>query len=197
MFRFSRFVLAAALTLAAALPASAASVTLGKPGYGGPGCPGGSAAVTLSNGGKALNLRFTEYRVRAGTDGRSFDRASCNLTIPVKVPAGKALFVVGFEYKGYNRLPAGAKSTFAVEYFFPGTTGPKIEREFSGPRSGPFTINQALTGASVVKSACGASVNLRVNTSLRVTAGKTQASASIRNADVNTAMIYRLELRDC
>lgn len=194
----TKWILAALLLGFATMPAQAqAGLSLGKPGYGGPGCPGGSAAVALGNGGRTLSLRFSDYQVRAGTGGRSFDRKSCNLTIPIRVPAGKALFVTGFDYKGRTRLPAGGEASFNVEYFFPGGEGPKFSRTFRGPRNGPFTVSQTLVGSSVVRSACGASTNLRVNTSLKVDAGRGETAASIRRADVNAALVYRLELRNC
>src|SRR5438445_10637843 len=102
------------------LPAYAqGGLSLGKPGYGGPGCPGGTAAVGLSRDGKSLSLRFARYQVAAG-GARSFDRKSCNLAIPVHIPTGLSISILSVSYRGFNRLPASARSEFRVESFFSG-----------------------------------------------------------------------------
>ena len=180
-----RLLILAVTVLLLALPAQAASLTLGKPGYGGPGCPGGSASVSLSRDGKSLTLRFTRYAVSAGgATGRTFDRKSCNLAIPVRVPAGKSVSILAIDFRGYNSLPASAKSEFRVEYFIAGGQGPVLTRSFNGPWQGTFKTSDQLKASSVVWSACGAGVTLRTNSSLKVTSsGGRAASASIEFAE--------------
>lgn len=64
-------------------------ITLGEPGYGGTGCPSGSVSATLSPDATSLSLLFDKYQVAVGgTTGESFDRKSCNIAIPVRVPQG-------------------------------------------------------------------------------------------------------------
>ena len=46
--------------------AFADDIALGEPGYGGTGCPDGSASVTLSPDAKSLSILFDEYYVEAG-----------------------------------------------------------------------------------------------------------------------------------
>ena len=78
--------------LAMAAPASADDISLGIPGFGGSGCPAGSVSATLSPDAKSLSLLFDEYVVSAGgTTGRSFDRKTCNVAIPVHVPQGESV----------------------------------------------------------------------------------------------------------
>lgn len=173
---------------------AAGGLSVGKPSYGGTGCPAGTALVSLSRGGNNLSLRFTRYRVVAGK-GNDFDRQACSLSVPIAVPAGKTLSVVGADYHGYTKLPAGASATFSVEYFTPGTRGQVVDRTVQGPSSGAVTFSDRGTPLT---TACGADTILRINTSLRVTgAGKAEISASIRSQEVRTALSYRLELRDC
>src|SRR5690606_16125540 len=58
--------------------AQADDIALGEPGYGGTGCPDGSASVTLSPDAKSLSIIFDEYFVEAGgATNKSFDRKSC------------------------------------------------------------------------------------------------------------------------
>ena len=100
------------LALAAlCIPAHAAGISLGKPGYGGNGCPAGTADVALGAGGKTLTLRFDSYQASAGgSSGKSLDRKTCNLAIPVKVPAGKSVSIIAIDFRGQSRLPAGASA---------------------------------------------------------------------------------------
>ena len=132
-----RLLILALTVLLLALPAQAASLTMGKPGYGGSGCPGGTASVSLSRDGKSLTLRFTRYAVSAGgATGRTFDRKSCNLAIPVRVPAGKSVSILAIDFAGYNSLPASAKSEFRVEYFLAGGQRTGADARVQRPQAG-------------------------------------------------------------
>ena len=189
-----RLVAALALVLTLAAPASAASARVGKIGLGGPGCPAGSATASITADGN-LSIRFTQYRVSAG-GGRSFDRKACGLTIPVSLPAGMAVAIVGVQYKGVIKLPSGAKSTISAEIFFAGGRGPVASSTFNGPLNRTFTATTA--AGATVWSDCGAKLNLRINSSLRVTtSGGRTASASIRSQEVGAALIYQLKYRSC
>ena len=184
-----------ALTLIAlSLPATAAAPKLGRPSYGGPGCPAGTATVVAGN--DSISIRFDRYQVAAGgASGKGFDRKACSLSIPVKVPAGKSVAVIAVTFTGYNRLPAGATSQFRVEQFLAGGSGPVFSRNFKGPQTGRFSVSN---DAALVWSACGGGVTLRTNSSLLVrSSGGQAASASIRSQEVKTAIVYRLRWKDC
>ena len=184
--------------IAISLPAYAQSgLSLGKASYGGTGCPAGTAAVALSSDKKSLSLRFDRYEVQAG-GSRTFDRKSCNLAVPLRVPSGLSVAVVAVQYRGVNRLPPGAKAQFRAEYFFAGGQGPVSTRTFNGPLQGRFSFADKLTAKSRVWSACGADVILRTNTSLRVsTAAKRAASSSVRSQEIKSAIVYSLQWRNC
>ena len=99
--------------------AHADDISLGQPGYGGTGCPGGSVSATLSPDSKSLSILFDQYQVEAGGDtGKTFDRKSCNIAIPVHVPQGLSISVLAIDYRGYNNVPVGGNTNFNVEYFF-------------------------------------------------------------------------------
>lgn len=185
--------------LAVAAPANADDIALGIPGYGGSGCPGGSVSATLSPDAKSLSLLFDQYEVSVGgMTGRSFDRKSCNVAIPVYVPHGYSVAVLAVDYRGYNHLPRGAQSQFNVEYFFAGGRGPTFRRSFYGELSSDYTIRNELVAESLVWSACGADVNLRTNSSMRIaTSRNAEASASVDSEDINAAIVYHLKWRRC
>lgn len=174
-------------------------IRLGQPGYGGSGCPGGSADVVLAPDKKSLSILFDEYYVEAGgTTGKSFERKTCNIAIPVRVPQGLSISIIAVDYRGFNDLPSGARSTFDVEYFFAGTAGPKFQRTFNGPRSKDYRIRNELQATALVWSKCGESVNLRTNSSIRVqTTGNKQAVATVDSQDVSAAIVYLIQWKKC
>jgi hypothetical protein len=179
--------------------AHADDIALGEPGYGGNGCPAGSVSATLSPDAKSLSLLFDTYQVEAGgTSGKTFDRKSCNVAIPVHVPQGLAVSVLAIDYRGYNNVPAGANTEFNVEYFFAGTRGPSFRKTFQGPLDSDYLIHNDLNAQSIVYSACGADVNLRTNSSIRVTTrNNKQAMATVDSEDVNAAIVYLLQWKQC
>ena len=179
--------------------AYADDISLGQPGYGGTGCPSGSVSATLSPDSKSLSLLFDSYLVQAGGDsGKSFDRKSCNIAIPVHVPQGLSISVLAIDYRGYNNVPVGANSQFNVEYFFAGARGPTFTKNYNGPLDENYLIHNQLTAQSVVWSPCGADVNLRTNSSIRVTTkANKQAMATVDSEDVNAAITYQLQWQKC
>lgn len=185
--------------LASAMPAAADDIALGAPGYGGSGCPAGSVSATLSPDMKSLSLIFDQYEVSAGgVTGRSYDRKSCNVAIPVHVPNGYSISIFSVDYRGFNHLPRGATSQFNVEYFFAGGRGPAFRRTFWGEQESDYFINNQLAAESLVWSRCGEDVNLRTNASLRVnTVGNREASSTVDSQDVNAAIVYHVQFRKC
>lgn len=175
------------------------NITLGEPGYGGTGCPGGSVSATLSPDATSLSLLFDSYVVEAGGDtGKSFDRKSCNIAIPVHVPQGLSISILSIDYRGYNNFQSGSNSQFNVEYFFAGARGPVFSRKFNGPKDEDYLIHNELTAQTIVWSGCGADVNLRTNSSIRVaTTGNKQALATVDSEDVSAAIVYQLQWKKC
>jgi len=179
--------------------ASADDIRLGKPGYGGTGCPDGSASVTLSPDAKSLSILFDEYYVEAGgSTNKSLERKSCNIAIPVHVPQGLSVSILTIDYRGYNSLPSGARSVFNVEYFFAGQRGPTFSKTFNGKLDKDYLITNKLKASALVWSKCGADVNLRTNSSIRVqTKQNKEALATVDSQDVSAAIVYALQWKKC
>ncbi|MBX7247413.1 MAG: DUF4360 domain-containing protein [Caulobacteraceae bacterium] len=174
-------------------------IYLGEPGYGGTGCPSGTVSTTLSPDGKSLSLIFDEYSVSTGGDsGRTFDRKSCNVAIPVHVPEGFSVSVLAVDYRGFNHLPRGASSQFNVEYFFAGSRGPAFRKSFYGVLDQDYTIHNELAVSASSWSRCGEDVNLRTNSSIRLSGpASAEALATVDSEDVSAAIIYQLQWRRC
>ena len=194
-----RMLLALAITVASSAAAHAQGITLGEPAYGGTGCPQGTATAVLNADATTLTIFYDAYQAEAGgPTGRTFDRKSCNLAIPLNVPSGFSVSVLAIDYRGFNGLPVGAGSVFRVEYFFAGGRGPVFNRTFTGPQSQDFFINNTLVATALVWSACGQDVILRTNSSIRVTtSANRQAVATVDTEDITAALVYRLQWRRC
>jgi hypothetical protein len=186
------------VALGASKAEAQAAIQLGYPGYGGTGCPANSASVTLSPDQSSLSILFDQYVVEAG-NGRSIDRKSCNIAIPVRVPNGYSISVFQVDYRGFNALPSGARSTFNVEYFFAGSRGVRQTKSFYGPTNNLYELSDRLTAEAVVWSACGADTNLRVNTSMVVQSNRRDdlALATVDSADVSAGLVYHIAWRRC
>ncbi|MEK6706192.1 MAG: DUF4360 domain-containing protein [Bdellovibrionota bacterium] len=176
------------------------TIWLGEPSYGGSGCPRGSASATLSPDAKSLSILFDQYTVEAGGfTGKRLDRKSCNVAIPVHVPQGFSVSVIGIDYRGFNSLPFGSRSQFNVEYFFAGTRGPRFTQNFSGPQDSDYLIENDLIARGLIWSRCGVDVILRSNSSMLVmTNGRSeQAFSSVDSMDVDAGIIYHFQWKTC
>jgi hypothetical protein len=175
-------------------------LALGLPAYGGSGCPAGSASVTLAPDQKSLSILFDSYITEAGgVTRRRLDRKSCNIAIPVQVPQGYSVSVFQVDYRGFNSLPRGARSVFNVEYFFAGSQGPRQTKTFSGPTDQNYQLSDLLSASALVWTPCGASTNLRINSSMMVqtTPSLQQAMATVDSADVSAGLVYHISWRQC
>lgn len=178
--------------------AYADDIRLGVPGYGGSGCPSGSASVTLSPDQKALTLIFDSFMAEAGAYKR-LGRKSCNLAIPVHIPQGFSVSIIQADYRGFVSIPEGAQGQFSSEFFFAGGRGPKAVRRFYGPFDSDYLIESGVVLAGQVWSACGADVNLRVNSSIYVTTNSygDDALATVDSADFKAGIVYKLQWKRC
>jgi hypothetical protein len=175
-------------------------IELGIPSYGGNGCPAGSASATLSPDAKQLSILFDSYIVEAGrSSGKSLDRKSCNVAIPVHVPQGYSISILRADYRGFVSVPRAAQAQFTVEYFFAGMRGPRIVENFNGPQDRDYLLTDHLTAEALVWSPCGADVNLRINSSMlaKTNRNRDDVLATVDSTDVDAQMVYHLQWRQC
>lgn len=180
--------------------ANAQGLRLGLPEYGGTGCPGGSASVNLSPDQTELSILFDSYVMEAGsTTGKMVDRKSCNISIPVQVPQGYSVAVFQVDYRGFNLVPRGGMARFDAEYFWAGSRGPRISRMFQGPINDNYVLTDLLQATTLVWTPCGASVNLRANTSMMLKTNQRmeQAMSTVDSADISSGLVYHFQFRRC
>jgi hypothetical protein len=192
--------LSALALLASSLTAFAQdSIQLGYPAYGGNGCPAGTASAVVSPDGKSLSIIFDQFTTEAGQgSGRTMDRKSCNIAVPVHVPNGYSISILSVDYRGFVSLPQGASARLTAEYFFAGMRGPQFLKDFFGKQDTDYTFNNQLGVQAMVWSPCGADVNLRVNASMMVkNSGYQTAMATVDSADFSAGIIYQVQMRRC
>ena len=187
-------------TLVLALSAEA-QIKLGQPSYGGSGCPAGSASVSITEDGKTMSVLFDQFAAEAGnTTGRRIDRKSCNLRVPIKVPQGFSVALIGVDYRGFNAIPgSGAYTEFNAEYFYAGSRGPRFTRRFQGPQSNEYLINNKLIATSLVWSQCGAEVIFGINAAATAMANPQmqQTMMIVDSADITAGLLYQFTWRRC
>jgi Domain of unknown function (DUF4360) len=135
--------------------------------YGGNGCPAGSANVAVSPDGQELNFLFDNFIALGNIATES--RKSCNISIPIKVPAGFQVSIDDMDYQGY--VAPGTKGILRSEYFFAGSRGPVFKRTFDGEIN--YSVRDSISSSPNAWSTCGESVNMRLNISMTaIGAGK-------------------------
>ncbi len=183
--------LATATAIAASIaPALAApKVQILGAGYGGSGCPDGSASVTVSPDGQELTLLFDKF-IAEGSKARA-SRKSCNLSIPIKVPQGFQISLYDADYRGY--VDEETQGKLRAEYFFAGQRGPVFERTFNGETD--YSVRDSLATLANVWSRCGDSLNMRVNAAMKAS-GK--GIATVDSFDLaHRGLVYHVKYRAC
>ncbi len=157
--------------------------------YGGSGCPDQSASVSVSPDGQELSILFDEF-VALGSNYRE-SRKSCNLSIPIKVPEGFQISLYDTDYRGY--VAPGTQGRLRAEYFFAGNRGPVFQRTFRGETD--YNVRDKLVTVADVWSACGDSVNMRVNASMMA---RGQGIATVDSFDLaHRGLVYHVKYRRC
>lgn len=192
---------AAAALLVSEATMAQSGIRLGTPSYGGNGCPAGTASVTLSPSEDAISILFDAFLASAGSgSGKRVDRKSCNLSIPVTIPQGYSVSVIKTDYRGFNFVPSsGAYTRLNTEYFWAGIRGPMFSKLFTGPQNKDFTTTNGIIAESLVWTPCGASVNMRVNSSIMAQSNSRmdQTDIMVDSADITAGLVYHLQWRRC
>lgn len=157
--------------------------------YGGSGCPDQSASVSVSPDGQELSILFDKFVTLGNNPLES--RKSCNLSIPIKVPQGFQISLYDADYRGY--VAPATTATLRAEYFFAGNRGPVFSRTFRGETD--YNVRNTLATVADVWSACGDSVNMRVNASM---AARGSGMATVDSFDLaHRGLVYHIKYRAC
>ena len=175
---------------------SATDVQIGAVTYGGNGCPVGSAIV--GNSTKGLDIKFSSYQTKTG-QGKSLDRKSCNLAIPVTIPKGISVAISPMTFQGSAQLAEKTTAQVNVSVFFVGQPEDKTQETFY-----PRTKQDIQVTAPVQKlqrwTPCSSeplSTNLRVNSSLLLRTESDQSSIAKLDVALSSGEATLLQIRKC
>ena len=174
---------------------------LGELSYGGNGCPSGTASISISPSGDSLSVLFDQQIAEAGGEtGKLNDLKSCNISIPIQVPTGYAVYVEPIPLQGFIQIPLGGKVTISEEVFFAGIKGPSNKQSFKGPISQEFLFNSKVVGTEKIWSPCGINSRLLIRTTLAATTNTDKDSTfgtldSIGASSMGTTL--RLQWKRC
>ena len=131
--------------------------------------------------------------------GKRIDRKSCNMAIPVHVPQGLSVSLFKLDYRGFVSTPSGGNARLSVNYFFAGSRGPRVVRNFPGSFDDEYLFTDNLQAAAVVWSKCGQDVNLRINSSMMARSNSSMESAlgTVDSVDVESGLKYHLKWKRC
>ncbi len=181
--------LAAASIATSMAPASAAQVEILGATYGGSGCPNNSASVSVSPDGQELTILFDKF-IAMGNDATQ-RRKSCQMSIPIKVPQGFQISLYDADFRGY--VAPRTQANLRSEYFFAGNRGPVFSRNFNGETN--YNVRDRLATVANVWSACGDSVNMRVNSAMTA---RGAGMATVDSFDLaHRGLVYHIKYRPC
>jgi hypothetical protein len=192
-------------TAVAAGDAPSEKITINVQTVNGSGCPAGSATVIPAADNTAFTVAYSDYVATAGPGVKPTDfRKNCQLSLRVDVPHGFTYAIARADYHGHAWLASGVTARQTASYYFMGKAPTAEVREtFAGPFDGAWSTTDSAQVAALVWAPCGATVNLNVNTDLRVDAsgaddartGGGHISMDTSRAGVRT--IYHLDWRRC
>jgi hypothetical protein len=177
---------------------STAPFIVGYPIVQGNGCPDGTYSVVLSPDGTEMSILFSAFTAETDAD-HSYDFANCNIAIPIDVPTGVTVGLVGIDYRGLAYIPNGGFGTLSREYFFAGKQGSQIVSvieeydefyEFYYDDDLPF----------VLWSNCGDDLIARSNATIMVTRqheSRNQALMTVFSEDWDVSILFHLVWRYC
>ena len=174
--------------------AAGSGITIGEIGYGGTGCVAGSVSVA-HNDSQISEILFENFKLSVR---KGLDRKACNLVIPLDVPQGVQVGIGAIdEINGFASLPnSAAKLTVNQEVFFAGSRGTVIAYNKKGKSVEAFKIENSTSLKDLKWSACGQSVNLRVNLTANLV-GNNRKLAFVALEKLNLTQSGRLYWRAC
>lgn len=174
---------------------SALPVITDLPSVAGSGCAAGSEQLEFQPQQASFKLSINELQV--GTAQGQKTNLTCNLAIPVTVPAGYQVSIVPLHFAG-NLTGNGLKLELRREYFFAGTTGTPQVSALSLPNDSEFDISDTVNDEDTLQwSGCGQDTIIRANTRLLVKGGEGQATLSFSSTDTTAPTLFKLNYRAC
>lgn len=172
--------------------------SIGEPVVEGSGCPGGSYEVVLSPDGHELSVLFSSFKA-VTSQAETSNYSNCNIAVPIQVPGGITVGLLGVDYRGLAFIPAKGTGTITREYFIAGQRGPKMTSEVPvHDEFYEFFYPDEIK--SPVWTDCGDDVTARSNTTLFVSKpadSPVDAIMSLLSEDWDISIMFHLIWDHC
>ena len=181
-------------------------VPVGRPSWGGNGCPAGTMSVQFAPDNLSFTILFDQFV--AETDGTRMQRRdvmTCNALIPIEIPANMQMEITRVDYRGFVNLPANSQAMLHALYNFRGPGGDRDRVNLRYSFQGPITENYILstdllnTAGGTEVSPCGGSTQLRIFNQMQIVSRKAgePAQATIDSIDGQANAIYYVNWKAC
>lgn len=177
------------------------------PRLNGNGCADGESEVVLTDDKRTISILFNSYVVQAGQSvAKPREVKSCNILIPVSVPRGHRVAVIGLDYRGFAAVPDGGMALLKTNYQFFDQAHQPISRrvirneDFPGPFDEDYILTTSLKGR-LNWSGCGKNMVLKIETDLsaRTNQAGDDAMATLDSIDGQSSedLTYHLIWEKC
>lgn len=198
-----RFTLAILSLMSSLAFAADPAFEVGKPWYGGNGCPKNTMSITWAPDNLSFSVIFDQFIASVGpTDKKTIDVKSCNIIVPMSLPKDMSLVVEKVDYRGFILLPAKGLAEFFSSYSF-------LPSFFEPSNRKPATIRQRFTGEladdyvltkekEVQSSPCGGLVFLNLSNRLSLKAPKGQdGQMTVDSYDGSGRTEFKMSVKKC
>lgn len=144
------------------------------------------------------------------------NRKNCQINLDLAYPSGFQYSIFNTVYRGYVGIDAGVTARQQSTFYFSGgkslslpllytsttpSSSPKLTpstesaqsstgTNFTGPKSGDYSVTDSLALTSVVWSPCGASTALNINSQVRLTSTNAQATGQITDDSIDGKITF-------
>lgn len=164
----------------------------------GNGCPSGTFQIQEGIDGTEITILFSAFTAET-EPGRTVDWANCNVALPIHVPDGLSVGLIGVDYRGLARITGGSYGYLTREYFFAGARGPREVDYIRGDFFGEFFYEDDV--AVVAWSRCGDDVIARSNATVVVRKSWPytfeESFMSVFSEDWDVSIVFHLRWRSC
>ena len=176
-------------------------ITLSVQTINGSGCPAGTAKVAMLPDNTGFRVIYSDFLAQAngGAAATAF-RKNCQINLQVDIPQGFTFAIAWANYRGHASLASGATALERTNYYFQGSSGNNfVDHTINGPYSGGWTATDITSDANLVYEPCGETVNLNLNTELRVDDGGTTSTSwiSMDASDGGIATLVHFQWEQC
>jgi hypothetical protein len=136
----------------------------------GSGCPAGTANVNPFSDNTGFRVNYRRFVARTGSGAEPIDfRKNCQLAVTINIPQGFTYAIARADYRGVARLRRDATGLLRSAYYFQGSPDTlNLDHTIDGPFNDRWHVTHITDVAALVFAPCGRSVNLNINSDLRV-----------------------------